>query len=183
MVSRAASALLRLTRYPRGDPIWRDYHAAFLDRYGMGTQVPVIEVINPDTGLGYPATYPGSVIPEPPVVASERDERLLALAWQALADGRREVVLTGEHIDGLTAGAPIDERAVLPDADLVARIHATSIAALDRRDYVISVYPARAAGVMTSRFAPPRRQARTSTGQWCPRPSTERSGCSRRYLG
>src|SRR6266511_2182967 len=35
-IGRAASALLRLTRHPAGQPAWRDYHAAFCDRYGTG---------------------------------------------------------------------------------------------------------------------------------------------------
>src|SRR5205814_1815081 len=33
-MARAAGALLRLTRQPTGWPAWRDYHAAFCDRYG-----------------------------------------------------------------------------------------------------------------------------------------------------
>ncbi len=59
-MARAATALLRLTRQPAGWPAWRDYHAAFCDRYGTGTLVPVTEVVDPDAGLGYPAGYPGS---------------------------------------------------------------------------------------------------------------------------
>jgi lantibiotic biosynthesis protein len=102
-MERAAGLLLRLTRRPTGEPVWRAYHAAFRDRYGTGTLVPVAEVVDPDAGLGYPAGYPGSIWPVPVSAATERDELLLALAWQAVADGTREIVLTNETVRALTA--------------------------------------------------------------------------------
>lgn len=152
-MARAAGAMLRLTRRPGGDPAWRTYHAAFCDRYGTGTLVPVTEVVDPDAGLGYPAGYPGSVLPAPTDAVSERDERLLALAWQALADGSREVALTDEEIRAL-AGDGFDGRHVPPHVELAARIHAASREALDSGEYTLTVAPARAAGTLTSRFTP-----------------------------
>src|SRR5262249_55736787 len=84
---RAASVLLRLSRHPAGLPVWRSYHAAFLERYGSGTLVPLADALNPDAGLGYPAGYPGSVLPVPQETPTVRDEGLLALAWQAIVEG------------------------------------------------------------------------------------------------
>lgn len=95
-MERAANALLRLTRQPTGETVWRDYHSAFVDKYGTGTLVPLADVLDSDAGLGYPAGYRGSVLPMPTPEASERDERLLALAWQAMADG---------HVRTSTGGA------------------------------------------------------------------------------
>lgn len=152
-MERAASALLRLTRQPAGEAAWRDFHAAFQDRYGTGTLVPLAEVVDPDAGLGYPAGYPGSVLPSPTPGPSERDERLLALAWQAMADGSREVILTEEHVLDLTDDR-FDERYIPPHVELSARIHATSAQALERGDYTLIVAPARSAGTLTSRFTP-----------------------------
>lgn len=149
----AASALLRLTRQPTGEAAWRDYQAAFTERYGTGTLVSLSEVIDPDVGLGYPAGYRGSLLPEPAPAVLERDERLLALAWRALADGSREITLTEELIGELT-GEAFDERYIPPHVELSARIHATSSAALQRGDYTLTVAPARSAGTLTSRFTP-----------------------------
>ncbi|MGH3754899.1 MAG: lantibiotic dehydratase [Pseudonocardiaceae bacterium] len=52
----AAEVLTRLAPYPSGTPAWRDFHSRFLERYGMAALVPVREVLNIDTGLGFPET-------------------------------------------------------------------------------------------------------------------------------
>lgn len=152
-MERAASALLRLTRHPAGEPTWRAYHAAFVDRYGTGTLVPVVEVIDPDAGLGYPAGYPGSVLLTPHSGPTERDQRLLALAWEAISSGSGQITLTDQTIAALT-GEGFDERFIPPHVELAARVHAPSREALDRGEFTLSVAPARAAGTLTSRFTP-----------------------------
>src|SRR5690606_35576117 len=128
-MERAADALLRLTRRPAGQGVWKEYQVAFWERYGTGTLVPVKEVVDPASGLGYPAEYPGSRMTAPPPTVSERDERLLALAWQALADGSRESVLTDDVIDRLAGEAPTGQEAP-PHVEMSARLHADSPSAL-----------------------------------------------------
>jgi thiopeptide-type bacteriocin biosynthesis protein len=154
-MTSAASALLRLTRHPTGWPAWHDYHAAFCDRYGTGTLVPVTEVVNPDIGLGYPAGYPGSVLPAPVDVPAPRDERLLALAWQTVTEGGREIVLTDEIIRAIAGDQDgLNPSWIPPHVELAARIHATDVQALQRGQYALMVAPARAGGTLTSRFTP-----------------------------
>lgn len=152
-MERAASALLRLTRQPTGEQVWRDYHQAFVDRYGAYTLVPLTDVLDSDAGLGYPATYCGSVLPPPAPGISERDERLLGMAWEAMATGTREIVLTDEHIRELT-GETFDPTFIPPHVELSARVHAISAEALDAGDFLLTVAPARSAGTLTSRFTP-----------------------------
>ncbi|WP_217546083.1 lantibiotic dehydratase [Streptomyces sp. GbtcB6] len=152
-MERAADALLRLTRRPAGQGVWKEYQVAFWERYGTGTLVPVKEVVDAASGLGYPAEYPGSRMTAPPPVVSERDEQLLALAWQARADGGREIVLTDDMIDRL-ADETIAAREVPPHVEMCARLHADSLPALERGDFTLTVTPARAAGTLTSRFSP-----------------------------
>ncbi|MDX3760115.1 lantibiotic dehydratase [Streptomyces sp. AK02-04a] len=152
-MERAADALLRLTRRPAGQGVWKEYQVAFRERYGTGTLVPVKEVVDAASGLGYPAEYPGSRMTAPPPVVSERDERLLALAWQALADGGREIVLTDDMIDRL-ADETMAAREAPPHVEMCARLHADSLPALERGDFTLTVTPARAAGTLTSRFSP-----------------------------
>ncbi|QEU92892.1 lantibiotic dehydratase [Streptomyces kanamyceticus] len=150
---RAASVIARLTRQPVGQAVWRDFHAAFCDHFGIDTLVPLADVIDPDTGIGYPAGYPGSTRPEPPSGSTAgRDEHLLSLAWQAAADHSREIVLTEETITALTI--PTGGRAVHvpPHVELSARILAASPRALERGEFTLIVAPARAAGTLTSRF-------------------------------
>ncbi len=148
----AASALMRLTRQPTGEAPWRDFYTAFCERYGTGTLVPVTDVVDPDAGLGFPAGYPGSVFSSRPSGPSERDEKLLALAWNALADGSREIVLDEETIHELTVGDSSTKPRIPPHVELAARIHATSTLALERGDYLLTVAPARSVGTFTSRF-------------------------------
>lgn len=150
----AASALLRLTRRPVGEPAWGDFHVAFCDRYGTGTLVAVADVLDPDAGLGYPSGYLGSVLPLVTEAPSERDERLLALAWQSMAEGSGEVILTEESIRALTDDDRFDQRPIPPHVELAGRIQASSAQALERGDYTLTVAPARAAGTLTSRFTP-----------------------------
>jgi lantibiotic biosynthesis protein len=148
----AATALARLTRQPTGHAIWREFYTAFCERYGTGTLVPLADVVDSDAGLGLPATYPGSVLPEPTTGLSERDEMLLALAWTAVGDGSREITLTEETIQALTVGDPAGERRFPPHVELAARVHATSADAVERGEYSITVAPARSVGTFTSRF-------------------------------
>ncbi len=150
----AATALARLSAQPSGEPAWRDYHTAFCDRYGTGTVVPLAEVVDPDSGLGYPAGYPGSVFPARSATGSPRDHALLALAWTAMADGSGEVVLDDNTISSLTVGdSAFREPRYAPHVEIAARIHATSADAIDQGDYLFTVGPARGFGTFTSRFA------------------------------
>ncbi|MFB6726641.1 lantibiotic dehydratase [Kribbella sp. NPDC056345] len=84
---------------------------------------------------------------------SERDERLLALAWGAMADNSPEVVLTDQLIQRLAVGSPRIERPIPPHVELAAQLRAASTDALDRGDYTLVVHPGRSAGTFTSRLA------------------------------
>ncbi|AEY93192.1 Lantibiotic dehydratase domain protein [Streptomyces hygroscopicus subsp. jinggangensis 5008] len=152
-MERAADALLRLTRQPAGQGVWRDYHAAFWERYGSGTLVPVKDVIDPVAGLGYPAEYPGSRRLAARPMVSERDGRLLAVAWEAATAGSREIVLTEELVDQI-AGAPAVSETAPPSVEMCARIHAHDLQALRDGHFTVTVTPARSAGTLTSRFTP-----------------------------
>ncbi|MCP9957424.1 lantibiotic dehydratase [Streptomyces sudanensis] len=150
-MERAADVLLRLTRQPNGQGVWQDYYAAFWERYGSGTLVPLKDVVDPAAGLGYPALYPGSRRTAPKPSASERDARLLTLAWGAVAAGERELILTDELIEHI-AGEPVGSGEAPPSVEMCARIHARDLAALARSEFTITVTPARSAGTLTSRF-------------------------------
>ena len=146
-MAAAASALIRLSPNPGGSPVWEDYHRRFTERFGTATLVPLLDVINPAIGLGYPAGYPASVLPLPP----ERDAGRHAHLAQ-LITGESEVTLTDELIDTMT-GSLFDPRLVPAHVEIAARVQAASTADLDAGRYTLHISPARAAGTLTSRFS------------------------------
>jgi thiopeptide-type bacteriocin biosynthesis protein len=153
-MAHAVTALLRLTRQPRPDQRWNDWCREFWDRYGTGAVVPVMEAVHPDAGLGLPAGFPASMLTEPDDMISQRDKKLLRLAWDAVVSGRHEVILTDEIITAITADAPIDPRWIPPHVELGARVRADNAQAIQAGDYTFYVRPAQAFGTLTSRFGP-----------------------------
>ncbi|WP_344917352.1 lantibiotic dehydratase [Streptosporangium oxazolinicum] len=149
-VERAALLLTRLSPYPYATPAWRSYHQRFYERFGLGSLVPVLDVVS-DSGTGWPDGYPGTVTPERPSPLSSRDEALLALAQGAALDGRDEVILDESLIAALELGAePLRPPSHL---ELGVRVHAADQQTLRRGDFRVEVVTvSRAAGVVTGRF-------------------------------
>ncbi|WP_460401665.1 lantibiotic dehydratase [Actinophytocola sediminis] len=147
----AADILARLAVHPAGNPAWRDYHSRFLERYGMGAMVAVADLVNADTGLGFPAGYRDSRLTPPAAPSlSERDVALLAMAQKAALDHSIEVVLDDDAIGRLAVD---DVTTVQPHTELRFRIQAPTRAALDRGEFELTVAGvSRAAGTTTGRF-------------------------------
>ncbi|GAA4552725.1 lantibiotic dehydratase [Amycolatopsis samaneae] len=151
-VARAAGVLARLTPHPFGKPVWLDYHARFLERYGIGAAVPLLELVNPDLGLGFPAGYRDSLLEQPAPRLSKRDTTLLRLAHTTALNRQVEVVLNDVAITELEA-ENVARAQFPPHIELAVRVHASSRAALDSGDFSLVVSGAfRAAGTTTGRF-------------------------------
>jgi hypothetical protein len=58
-MAATASALIRLSPGPGGSPVWEDYHRRFTDRFGAGTLVPLLDVVDPRDRPGLPGRVPG----------------------------------------------------------------------------------------------------------------------------
>ncbi|MCX5206027.1 lantibiotic dehydratase [Streptomyces sp. NBC_00237] len=149
--TRAADILLRLTRTRQMRPEWAAYQHAFWERYGAGTLVPVQDAIDLAAGAGLPASYPGSVLPEPSSRILARDELLAAKALEAAVSRTTEVVLTDEDVRVLATDA--DDNAPTPHTELGMRLYAPDTTAVDRGDFTLSVHPAWSGGCFTGRFA------------------------------
>lgn len=149
----AAAVLAHLTPYPSGFPAWEDYHARFLERYGIGALVGITEILHADAGLGFPAGYRDTRLKPPPVPGlSERDVRLLVLAQNAAMDRSAEVVLDDQAIANL-AVEDFATAQVQPHTELRFRVHAQTPGALDRGEFKLAVAGvSRAAGTTTGRF-------------------------------
>ncbi|MFG2520175.1 lantibiotic dehydratase [Streptomyces sp. NPDC048527] len=147
---RAAWALTRVCSRPYGTAAWGAYHQKFYERYGIGTMVPLGEVVA-DSGTGFPDGYPGAPAGPRRPQLSARDDALVRIAQSAVLDGRDEVVLTDELIEDLDVG-PESPR-VPPHLEIGVRVHAASAEDLERGRFRLEVVSvSRGAGVSSGRF-------------------------------
>ncbi|WP_344549888.1 lantibiotic dehydratase [Kitasatospora saccharophila] len=104
MLTDAAEALVRLSPHPGGHPVWTAYRTRFLRAYGAGAVVPLPELVSPNSGIGLPGGYRGSLLPVPAAAFGARDELLLSLAQQAAVEGLEEVEVDGALLRRLGPG-------------------------------------------------------------------------------
>ncbi|MFF0445800.1 lantibiotic dehydratase [Streptomyces sp. NPDC004609] len=149
-VERAALVLTRLSARPYGTAAWGEYHQRFYERYGIGTMVPLKEVVA-DSGVGYPDGYPGTPAGARRPRVSARDDVLVRLAQTAALEGQEEVVLTDELIAALDVGP--DEPRVPPHLEVGVRVHSADLGDLRRGRFRLEVVSvSRGSGVSTGRF-------------------------------
>lgn len=149
-VERAADVLARVSALPYGTAAWKAYQRRFYERYGIGTMVPLTEVVA-DSGTGFPDGYPGAPADGRRSRLSARDDTLVRLAQAAVLDGRHEVVLTDELIAAMDLG-PESPR-VPPHLEVGVQVHAASTEELQRGRFRLEVASvSRGIGVTTGRF-------------------------------
>jgi class I lanthipeptide synthase len=149
--ARAAELLLRITPQPRGLPHLEGYRRAFLARYGADREVPLLELVDEDLGLGDPARHAGPGRQAP----ARREQVLRDLAIDALRDGRQVVELDDDLLDDLATWEPATADAPR-SLELSLFVAAASPAAIDAGDFRVVVGPnlgASAAGRSIGRFA------------------------------
>lgn len=130
---RAAAALARLAR-PSSQP-WRDWHARFLNRYGLHALVPVLDAVDAQVSLGYPDGFTGEPADDAAVL-TDRDRGLLALAQRAALRGEHEVVFDDALLEQVAGASPIE---VFPTAELTVRVHADSLHAIEEGHFQLSI--------------------------------------------
>ncbi len=145
----AASALLRLSPAPLGNPEWREYHTRFLNRYGPGAVVPIEQLVDATIGLGFPRHYGQPGRPAPAAGMSRREERLLRLAQQAALDGAREIVLDDDALDALADDSGNEVRPA-PHVDVCVDVRAPTTAALAEGAFTLAVSGIGRTGIATS---------------------------------
>lgn len=150
-VERAATVLTRLSARPYGTSGSGEYHQRFYERYGIGTMVPLLDVVA-DSGIGYPDGYPGAPAGARRRRISPRDDVLVRLAQAAALDGHDEVVLNDEMVAALDVG-PAEPR-MPPHLEVGVRLHAPSVEEARRGRFTVEVTSvSRGVGVSTGRFA------------------------------
>lgn len=149
-IERAALVLTRVSTRPYGTAAWGEYHQRFYQRYGIGTMVPLQEVVA-DSGIGYPDGYPGSPAGARRPRLSARDDALVRLAQAAVLDGRDEALLTDELVAVLDVGP--EEPRLPPHLEVGVRVHAASLGELQCGRFRLEVVSvSRGVGVSTGRF-------------------------------
>ncbi|WP_460523231.1 lantibiotic dehydratase [Flindersiella endophytica] len=160
-VERAATILTRLAPPDQTPAYLRHYHLAFLERYGTTQLIPLLELLDPVSGLDAPAGYelPRSSRPDPPAELDDatpppkdRDRVLGGLAQQAALDGADEVVLDDATLDLLA----YDDSRVPGELELGVEVVAESLAAMDAGDFQVVVgglLLSPRAGALGGRFA------------------------------
>ncbi|MDQ1293729.1 MAG: lantibiotic biosynthesis protein [Actinomycetota bacterium] len=133
-VEASATALWRLSPQGRGMRHLRSYHVDFLEKYGTGRLVPLMEVTDPVSGIGVPAGYEGpparqrqEASPAPVTEDQRRRSRVLHMLYaQALSSGSPEIEITDEILAELSSldAEPFE----VPDQlEIYAEIHSASL--------------------------------------------------------
>ncbi len=137
-VARAAELLLQQCPLPDGPPSLAAYRAAFVSRYNEGREVPLLELLDPGTGLG---PY-GSISSSAAVTAQQarRSGVLLDLACRALRTRTRVVELNDQLLRDLRTCSPSPATAP-PTLDIYAQVAATSSEAIDEGDFTVVIGP------------------------------------------
>lgn len=153
IAAETADLLFKLTPSPHGSPVLRAFRATFIGRYGADRQVPLLELLDPQTGIGVPGSSGGSALDTRRL--ARRQAALESLAQIAMVERRHEVELDDALLARLALWEVEPEH--LPTSiDLCLMVLAESAGAIDRGDWRVVLGPnvgARQAGRYLGRFA------------------------------
>ena len=148
-----AQLLFRLTPLPHGLASMQAYRAAFEARYGLRCLVPLLELLDPQLGLGIPSGQGAALVDNRRF--ARRQSTLQILALEAIADRRYEAELDDHIIERLALWDPTAE--ALPiSIDLCLFVLASSLDAVNNGEYQLMLGPnlgSRQAGRYLGRFA------------------------------
>jgi lantibiotic biosynthesis protein len=150
---RAAELLLRLTPYPEGPPALAAYRQAFLARYGVGREVPLLDLLDRNVGLGGYSAARALAEPSPAIVRRERVLMEIAAAAQRTLC---PCVDLDEALLSRLQAAELDPERTSRSLDLAVFIAARSPQEIDRGAFTLVVGPnvgAQGAGRVAGRFA------------------------------
>ncbi|HMD61379.1 MAG TPA: lantibiotic dehydratase, partial [Opitutaceae bacterium] len=152
--ARAAELLVRLTPLPTGVPYLDSYRRQFEARYGADREVPLLELLDPNAGLGLPSPFQGGAPGGDPRKLAIRQQTLYDLAVTALRERQLVVELDEEKLGRLETWSPSPTAAPL-SMDLSVFVVAASAAEVDNGNFRVVVGPnlgATAAGRNLGRF-------------------------------
>jgi thiopeptide-type bacteriocin biosynthesis protein len=147
--AKAGELLLRLSPAPRGPSSLDEYRHDFESRYGPDAEVPILELLHPETGLGVPAHVHGAG------PSGNRQRILRELALDAIRERRLVLDLDEQTLGELETWRPAVANAPT-SLDVSVFVVAASPAAVDKGEFQVVTGPnlgAAAAGRNLGRFA------------------------------
>jgi len=153
--ARAAELLLRMTPYPNGLPYMDGYRERFAGRYGPVREVPLLELLDPEFGLGRPDWNDHVERTSKRDQDAERERILRDLAIDALRERRLIVQLDDELVSRLETWPRTPDTAPR-SLEINVFVAASSPAGVDAGDFKAVVGPnlgADSAGPGLGRFA------------------------------
>ncbi len=153
--AEAAGLLLRLSAYPGGQSGLVACRRAFIGRYGQRREVPLLELIDPQRGLGPVGSRGYANIGPSPAKAAERSRTLTDLACSCLHKHQKIVELDSHLLSRLETCEP-GARTAPVSLDINVQIGAVSASAIDSGNFVLVIGPnlgAQSAGRNFGRFA------------------------------
>lgn len=143
--AKAAEVLWTLTGTTPDEANLEAYREEFIEHYGLHREVPLLELLDPDLGLGAPAgyEYPPSRRRQETVSANnQRDALLLLWMTQTLHRGEIEVELSEERIGQLIHILPDKPKESAPiSLELYFTIASPNKQSLEEGDYRLVLSP------------------------------------------
>ncbi|MGE6537963.1 lantibiotic dehydratase [Bacillus luti] len=157
-VSKAAQVLWSIADSGVGFPHLQKYHIDFLEKYGTTREVPLVELLSEELGLGAPATYKnpkgnrdGENFTLP--LDEERNVQLSYMLIEAIHNQQKEIEITDEIISRI--GIEKNTRYAPDSFEVYGELYATSQEELDNGKYTLCLSPnpgSHAAGSTFGRF-------------------------------
>ncbi|MGF9642890.1 lantibiotic dehydratase [Paenibacillus sp. FSL L8-0502] len=156
-VAEAAEILWRLSN-DVCNPHLETYRSAFIEKYGLHRQIPLLELLDEDMGLGAPPGYEYPVSRrswEIPATNTDRDKQLACWVGEAIKQGSIEIELTDEKIKKIES-VPSD-LIPPPSLEMYVTIAASNSNDLEKKSYKLIINPNSGdpgAGKAFGRFGP-----------------------------
>ncbi|AWB46064.1 hypothetical protein DCC85_19075 [Paenibacillus sp. CAA11] len=142
-IERTADVLWRLSPTMTGSIHIQSYLNDFMEHYGVDQEIPLVELLDPDLGLGAPATYlypPSSrtLGQKPEIFHKKRDVLVEEWIQHAIRENGMEIELTEEKIHQLQE-AELQEHELPTSMELYFNLFAASSSAVDQGDYQLTL--------------------------------------------
>jgi thiopeptide-type bacteriocin biosynthesis protein len=131
--ARAADILLQVSPTPFQTCQIDAYRSRFESRYGQGRAIPLLELLDPNFGLGSPYAAPDVPVPD----HSSRNRALTEIAVNALIEKRSEVVLNSEMLARLRTESSTTSPP--PSLDIAVSVLASSADDIDNGLFTLVV--------------------------------------------
>ncbi|MFU1793599.1 lantibiotic dehydratase [Paenibacillus azoreducens] len=144
-IAKAAEILWMMSSSKRGFSHLKEYHSKFLDAYGIACDVPILELLNEETGLGVPSAYlnPNVVEPDKQEMTDKeigRELKLMELVEQSLLNRDEEIEITDSFIDAYVESDRNTDEAS-HSIEIYAEVIASSPQAVDRGEFTLAIAP------------------------------------------